>query len=82
MKKLVSLFVPAISQSFDLFVPFDLEISKLIPVLTEAVETLSDNLYIQSGEELLCSADKSIVFLGCLCLDSYSIHHGEHLVLL
>ena len=82
MKQLVSLSVPAISQDFDILIPNDLEIIKVIPLLSEAVEVLSNHMYISSGEEILCSPEKNLVLIGSATLSGYGIQHGEKLVLL
>ena len=80
IKQLVNVYVPSISQTFDLLVPVDLEIEKLIPLLSEAIETLSANQYIKTGEEALCSSEKKVILMGESTLADYSIKHGEHLI--
>lgn len=51
-KILICLQVPAISRSFDVFVPLDMNINELIEVLVKGVIEMSDNSYISSNEEI------------------------------
>ncbi|HBM02911.1 MAG TPA: hypothetical protein DD364_01505 [Ruminococcaceae bacterium] len=80
-KILICLQVPAISRSFDVFVPLDMNINELIEVLVKGVIEMSDNSYISSNEENL-NLKNNILLNPALTLQSYSIKDGEEIFLI
>lgn len=82
MKILVNIYVPAIGQKFDVLVPDFLRIKSVTTLVASAVENLSDHLYVSSGEECLCSAEKNIVLRANATLEKYGIKNGDHLVMM
>lgn len=58
MKTLVDVYVPAISEHFDVQVPCFLTVGEVSTLLAEAVEELSNHNYVSSKNELLCFAEQ------------------------
>ena len=81
MKLLITIIVPAISRQFDVLVPKDLTIRTITPLIAETVEELSGHLYVASGQEFLCSAEKKTLLRQSETLESYGIQNGDHLVM-
>jgi len=82
MKLLLNVSVPAISEKYDILVPTSLRIKSVAGLIAEAVEELSNHLYVASGEERLCSAEKEIFLRPNATLDKYGIKNGDHLILM
>ena len=82
MKILVNVFVPAISERYDILVPDDLRIRTVVGLIASGVEDLSDGNYISSGEECLCSVEKDILLRENTTLKNYGIQNGDHLMIM
>ena len=82
MKILVNVFVPAISERYDILVPKTIKIKNAVSMIAGAVENLSGQRYISSGEEELCSEEKNIVLRQTATLEQYGIRNGDHLILM
>ena len=82
MKILVSIKVPAITERYDMMLPASMRIKSLIPLICETVEELSNNMYVASGRECLCSIEKNIQFRPNASLEQYGIQSGDHLILI
>ncbi len=80
-KILICLQVPAISRSFDVFVPLDMKINELTEVIVKGVVEMSDNSYISSNEENL-NLKNNILLNPLLTLQSYGIKDGEEIFLI
>lgn len=82
MKLLINVFVPAISEKYDILVPASLRIKSVVSLIAESVEDLSNHLYVTSGEECLCSVEKDILLRPNATLDKYGIKNGDHLIMI
>lgn len=82
MKILVNVSVPAIGEKYDILIPDFLRNKSVTPLIAEAVENLSNHLYVASGKECLCSAEKNILLRSNATLEQYGIQNGDHLVLM
>lgn len=82
MKLLISVSIPAIGEKYDILVPDNLRIRNVTLLIAETVENLSNHMYISSGGENLCSADKNILLRPNATLDKYGIKNGDHLVMI
>lgn len=82
MKILVTIRVPAISESFDVRIPSTLRIRSVTTLVAGTVETLSNHLYAASGSECLCSEEKQITLRNDATLKEYGIRNGDHLILI
>lgn len=82
MKILVTVHVPAISERYDILVPDSLRIKSVATMIAETVESLSNHLYVASGEECLCSVEKNILLRHNATLEKYGIRNGDHLVMM
>lgn len=80
-KILISLYVPSLRMSWDLFVPENLMIRELIKLLIDGVTDLSGGKYKSSGKELLCVQEPGMLLSDSLCLRAYGIQNGEKLIL-
>lgn len=82
MKLLVNVFVPAIGEKYDILVPDFLRIRSVTTLIASTVEQLSDHMYVPSGEECLCSAEKTILLRPNATLEKYGIQNGDHLIMM
>ena len=82
MKILVNVFVPAISEQFDVFIPKNVCLQTVINMLCETIEELSNHRFISSKQECLCSVDKNILLRKNATLAQYGIRNGDHLILI
>ena len=82
MKLLISVSIPAIGEKYDILVPDNLRIRNVTLLIAETVENLSNHLYISSGGEHLCSADRNILLRPNATLEKYGIKNGDHLVMI
>lgn len=82
MKILVNVSVPAIGEKYDILVPGFLRIRSVTNLIAGAVENLSNHVYVSSGEECLCSADRNILLRPNATLERYGIQNGDHLILM
>lgn len=82
MKILVNLSVPAISQSYDIFLPDFMRAAQLVPLIVSAVEELSDNMFISSHNELICFSEKGTLLDLEMSLKQSGVRNGDHLILI
>ena len=82
MKLLVNIYIPAISERYDILIPDSLKIKSAVSMIATTVETLSNHLYISSGRESLCSMEKNITLRPNATLEQYGIQNGDHLVMI
>ena len=82
MKVLISVSIPAIGEKYDILVPDNLRIRNVTLLIAETVENLSNHMYISSGGEHLCSADRNILLRPNATLEKYGIKNGDHLVMI
>ena len=82
MKKNINLSVPAIEESYDVLIPSFMTVGELTPILAKAVEELSNNSYVSSGQEFLCHKELDLLLLQDKTLDDYRIRNGDHLFLI
>lgn len=79
-KVLVNLFIPAINEHFDVFIPRFLLVKEVCLLLGDAIQELSNGSYVSSGQELLCSIEKLQILRYERSLLEYGIQNGEHLL--
>lgn len=82
MKVLVNIFIPSISENYDLLIPDFLPIKELTLLIAEAVEYLSNHRYVSSRQEFICSADQELLLRKDLTLKDYQIKNGDHLFIM
>ena len=82
MKVLISVSIPAIGEKYDILVPDNLRIRNVTLLIAETVENLSNHMYISSGGEHLCSADRNNLLRPNATLEKYGIKNGDHLVMI
>lgn len=81
-KILINLNVPSIEKEFDILLPSFFTIGEVIPLLVEALNNISQNMYLSSKCEVLCRANPEMVLLNHLTVAEYGIRHGETLFLI
>lgn len=81
-KIIIRVTVPAVSRTFDVFVPLDLEIFQLTKIIVRGVEELCDGAYISSGKEMLNLKKNKLLFNPELTLYSYGIKDGTEIYLI
>ena len=80
-KVLIHLSVPAVQESFDLFLPQDVEISQIIESMTEGISEMTSKRYAVSGKEMLIPEDSPVPLCPEKTLSQYGIQDGERLIL-
>lgn len=81
-KLLIGIFVPAINEHFDLFMPADVPINELKLIISNGIAELTNGKYIVSGYEQLCLKDDSAILNPSLTLHDYNIKNGIQLYLI
>lgn len=81
-KVLVSLYIPALGQKYDVYIPVFLAVKDVIVLLSKAIENLVDGKFKASGEELLCEKGRNILLDNNHCIEDYGIKNGDELILI
>lgn len=79
-KVLVNLYIPSIGKQFDVHIPLFLPIKAVTPLLAKMAEEITAHHYVSSGQELLCSIDRNLLFHQDHTLRDYDVQNGEHLL--
>jgi len=81
-KVLVEVFVPALGQSFDVFIPLQSPMSQVLELLKKAVTELSDGRFRADESTILCNrADGAIININ-LSVYELQIQNGSKLMLI
>ncbi len=81
-KLLIRLYVPALMQHYDLFMPQDVPVARLLPVMTEGLVQLSQGRYSPSGRECLMASGAEAPLQPEKTLYDYGIQDGDRLLLI
>lgn len=81
-KILINLYVPAIQTGYDVFVPAEVSIRDLMPLLLDGVTDLSGGKYRTSEREVLCLQNPDMLLSASLSLSDYKIRNGDRIILL
>ena len=82
MKTIITLIIPAIGASYDVLVPGFMKIADLTPLLSSAVQELSGDNYVSSGNELLCHKETNQLLIQECSLDDYKVQNGDHILII
>ena len=81
-KLLIKLTVPELRTSYDILVPQDVPVKKLLPIIINGLKDLSNGAYVSSGmESLIAQEDEKLMFPDRTLFD-YSIRNGDKLLIL
>lgn len=61
-KILVTVIVPSLMKSYDVYIPTNERISKIIKMLTKAMQDFSDNTFDILGNHLIIDVESGIVY--------------------
>ena len=81
-KLLIHLYVPAVAEDFDLFVPADLSVEKVIRILATGIEESTNGRSRPSGRETLMPGDGRKAFRPECRLAEYAVRDGDKLILI
>ena len=81
-KVLVSLVVPEIEQTFDIFLPINRKIGNVIALLTKAINELSDEIFPISEYACIYNADTMEEYSSDILIANTNIKNGTKLVML
>ena len=79
-KLLIVIEVPSISEYYETWVPSDLPVAKLLPLIVSSIKELSGGRYSSSGTELLCSKSGNCLLENKI-LPSQGISNGDHIII-
>ena len=79
---MINLEVPSIEKKFELFIPNDLMIESLVPMITNSLNNITYEKYVSSGEEVLCLKEKNILLSKRHNISEYCINNGDTLFLI
>ena len=80
-KLLIGLYVPALQQSFDLFIPSTLEIRQLTQIISEGLAELSGGWYNDTQVHYLCLKEREKLLASNKTLADYGLKDGNCLIL-
>lgn len=77
---LIALRAPTLDRSFDMFLPDDVTIGELIPIICDGLAQITNGYYQKSGAELLCMKDPDKLLNPDKTLSDYNVRSGDQLV--
>lgn len=81
-KVLIHMQVPAIGQSFDVYIPTFLSIAEITKLLIKALHDFSERHYVSSGSEVLCHVERNLLLEPDGTPEYYRIKNGDHIILI
>jgi hypothetical protein len=81
-KILVEVFLPALGQSFDAFIPLESKLSEVIMLLTRVLNDLSYGCYIAKEDAILCDMATGNIFSINMTVYELGLKNGSKLMLI
>ena len=81
-KLLIHLAVPAVGRDFDVLIPPDISVRRVIRTVVTGIAETTNGRYRSSGTELLTAEDGEAAFSPDRTLDEYGVRDGDKLVLI
>lgn len=79
---LVNVFVPIIGESFDIFVPTNVQLYDVLELIKKAVISMSDGRFFQNEKTVLCTKESGIILDINKTLNELGISNGSRLMLI
>jgi len=80
-KLLVEIYVPSIGSAYDVFIPRAARVFELTPLVSTAVEKLSDGLFAPN-DVTLCCGDTGVIFSSNMSVEDMRLKNGSRLLLI
>ena len=81
-KVLVEIKVPTIGETYDVFIPLDLQLGQVTELVGKLVEKLSDGNFRYNKTTVMCSGDTGNVYDINVVIDELDIKNGSQFILI
>ena len=81
-KVLVEILVPASGEAFDVFLPLAVKLSDVIPLVSEALTSLSGGKFKATADSILCDRESGSIYNINMCVGELGIINGARLMLI
>ena len=81
-KALVEIFVPAIGQKYDVYIPLEIKMSEVVKMVAKAFSELSQGKYKATQDAILCDAVTGNIFDINIEVAELGIKTGSRLMLI
>jgi len=78
---LIEVYVPAISKLYDIFIPHGAKVHELTILISDAIEKLSDGLFI-TNDAVLCDGNDGTILNINLSVEDMKLYNGSRLMLI
>ena len=77
---LVGIYVPAIGSTFDVSIPHHARVFELLPLISHAVERLSNGLFVPN-DPALCNGTTGVIYNNNMSVEDMELQNGSRLML-
>ena len=81
-KVLVAIHAPSVNVCYDAFIPLDIPVFELLPMISQALYDLTNGKYEISKHELLCLSSPNMLLNPKLTLGDYNVQDGMQLYII
>lgn len=81
-KILVEVYVPAIGETFDVYIPLDVRTADAVKMVSSALSDMSNNKFKASDETVLCDAKTGIILNINTEVAELNLQNGSQLLLI
>ena len=81
-KILIELYVPLIEKKFDVFIPTNRNLNRILKLLKKGINDLSDNSYPVNYEPILCDGETGVIYKLDKTIKEQNIKNGTKMVLI
>lgn len=81
-KVLVEILVPASGEAFDVLLPLAIKLSDVIPLVSEALTSLSGGKFKATADSILCDRESGSIYNINMCVGELGIINGARLMLI
>ena len=80
-KLLIEVHVPSIESTFDIWIPRNVGVFELLPLITTAVVRLSDGMFV-ANDVALCNGTTGVIYNNNIRVDDMRLKNGSRLMLI
>ncbi len=81
-KVLIEVYVPAIEESYDIFVPLKCMVYELLILISDTISNVSSNRYIHNKDSMLCYREDGAILDINATAEEAGIKNGLQLLLI